>query len=84
MARRSFSDSSRGDEQLIRQLPQLLRKHRPDLMVGENLYRSPAGFTSWSAHWAKAVAVELGQEPSEQIHGHNGIWGGDDTPSLAG
>jgi hypothetical protein len=52
MARRSFSDSSRGDERLIRQLPQLLRQHRPDLMVGESLYRSPAGFTSWSAHWA--------------------------------
>ena len=46
----------------MRQLPQLLREHRPDLMVGERLYRSPAGGTSWSAHWAKAVAVELAQE----------------------
>jgi hypothetical protein len=27
-------------------------------MVGEHLYRSPAGFTSWSGHWAKAAAVE--------------------------
>jgi hypothetical protein len=45
-------------------------------MVGEDLYRSPAGFTSWSAHWAKAVAVELAQEHSEQINDHVGIWGG--------
>lgn len=75
MARRSFSDSSRGDERLIRQLPQLLRQHRPDLMVGEGLYRSPAGFTSWSAHWAKAVAVELALEQSESIADHVGIWG---------
>jgi len=75
MPRRSFSDSSRGDEQLIRQLPQLLRQHRPDLMVGEGLYRSPAGFTSWSAHWAKAVAVELALEQSESIADHVGIWG---------
>jgi hypothetical protein len=59
MARRPFSDGSRGDEQLVRQLPALLRQHRPDLMEGEKLYRSPPGFTSWSAHWAKAVAVEL-------------------------
>jgi len=75
MARRSFSDSSRGDERLIRQLPQLLRQHRPDLMVGEGLYRSPAGFTSWSAHWSKAVAVELALEQSESIADHVGIWG---------
>jgi hypothetical protein len=40
MPRRSFSDGSRGDEQLVRQLPALLRQHRPDLMVGEDLYRS--------------------------------------------
>jgi hypothetical protein len=60
MARRPFSDGSRGDEQLVRQLPALLRQHRPDLMEGEKLYRSPPGFTSWSGHWAKAVAVELG------------------------
>jgi hypothetical protein len=59
----------------MRQLPQLLREHRPDLMVGERLYRSPAGFTSWSAHWAKAVAVELAQQESEQIQDHVGIWG---------
>jgi hypothetical protein len=39
------------------------------------LYRSTAGFTSWSAHWAKAVAVELAQEHSEQIHDHVGILG---------
>ena len=32
MPRRSFSDGSRGDEQLIRQLPVLLRQHRADLM----------------------------------------------------
>jgi hypothetical protein len=75
MPRRSFSDGSRGDEQLVRQLPALLRQHRPDLMVGEGLYRSPAGFPSWSAHWAKAVAVELAQEQSESIADHVGIWG---------
>jgi hypothetical protein len=75
MPRRSFSDSSRGDEQLVRQLPALLRQHRPDLMVGEHLYRSPAGFTSWSAHWAKAVAVELALEQFESIADHVGIWG---------
>ena len=62
MARRPFSDGSRGDEQLVRKLPALLRQHRPDLMEGEKLYRSPAGFTSWSGHWAKAVAVELALE----------------------
>ena len=75
MARRSYSDGSRGDEQLIRQLPALLRQHRPDLMQGEKLYRSPAGFTSWSGHWAKAVAVELALEQSESIADHVGIWG---------
>jgi hypothetical protein len=75
MPRRSFSDGSRGDERLIRQLPALLRQHRPDLMQGEKLYRSPAGFTSWSGHWAKAVAVELALERSEAIHDHVGIWG---------
>jgi len=75
MARRPFSDGSRVDERLIRQLPALLRQHRPDLMQGEKLYRSPAGFTSWSGHWAKAVAVELALERSEAIHDHVGIWG---------
>ena len=75
MPRRSFSDHSRGDEQLIRQLPALLREHRPDLMQGEKLYRSPAGFTSWSGHWAKAVAVELAEEQSESIADQVGIWG---------
>ena len=75
MPRRSTPGDPRGDEQLIRQLPQLLREHRPDLMVGEDLYRSPAGFTSWSAHWAKAVAVELALEQSESIADHVGIWG---------
>ena len=75
MPRRSFYDSSRGDEQLVRQLPALLRQHRPDLIVGEDLYRSPAGFTSWSAHWAKAMAVELALEQSESIADHVGIWG---------
>jgi hypothetical protein len=75
MARRPFSDGSRGDEQLVRQLPALLRQHRPDLMEGEKLYRSPPGFTSWSAHWAKAVAVELALERSESIADHVGIWG---------
>lgn len=75
MPRRSFSDSSRGDEQLIRQLPALLRQHRPDLMQGEKLYRSPAGFPSWSGHWAKAVAVELALEQCESIADHVGIWG---------
>jgi len=50
MPRRSYSDGSRGDEQLIRQLPALLRQHRPDLMQGEKLYRSPPAFTSWSGH----------------------------------
>jgi hypothetical protein len=75
MARRPFSDGSRGDEQLVRQLPALWRQHRPDLMVGEKLYRSPAGFTNWNAHWAKAVAVELALERSESIADHVGIWG---------
>jgi hypothetical protein len=75
MPRRPFSDGSRGDEQLVRQLPALLRQHRPDLMEGEKLYRSPPGFTSWSAHWAKAVAVELALERSESIADHVGIWG---------
>ncbi len=75
MPRRSFSDSSRGDEQLVRQLPALLRQHRPDLMVGDGLYRSPAGFTSWSAHWAKAVAVDLALEQFESIADQVGIWG---------
>ena len=36
MARRPFSDGCRGDEQLVRQLPALLRQHRPDLMEGES------------------------------------------------
>jgi len=58
MPRRSLSDRSRGDEQIIRQLPALLRQHRPELMVGEGPYRSPAGFTSWSGHWAKAVTAD--------------------------
>jgi hypothetical protein len=75
MPRRPFSDGSRGDERLIRQLPALLRQHRPELMLGETLYRSPAGFTSWSGHWAKAVAVELALEQSEAIADHVGIWG---------
>jgi hypothetical protein len=75
MPRRSSPGDFRGDERLIRQLPQLLRQHRPDLMEGEGLYRSPAGFTSWSAHWAKAVAVELALEQSESIADHVGIWG---------
>jgi hypothetical protein len=75
MARRSYSDGSRGDEQLVRQLPALLRQHRPDLMEGEKQYRSPPGFTSWSGHWAKAVAVELALERSESVADHVGIWG---------
>ena len=58
MARRPFSDGSCGDEQLVRQLPALLRQHRPDLMEGKKLYRSPPGFTSWSGHWAKAQQPE--------------------------
>jgi hypothetical protein len=74
MPRRTFPGDSRGDERLVRQLPALLRQHRPDLMEGEKLYRSPAGFTSWSAHWAKAVAVELALERSEAIGDHVGIW----------
>jgi len=73
---RPFSPgSSGGNEQLMRQLPALLRQHRPELMVAESLYRSPAGFTSWSAHWAKAVMVELALEQSESIDDHVGIWG---------
>jgi hypothetical protein len=77
MPRRSFSDGSRGDERLIRQLPALLREHRPDLMEGETLYRSPPGFTSWSGHWAKSVAVELALEQSESSQGVRGHyqWG---------
>jgi len=58
MARRPFSDGSCGDEQLVRQLPALLRQHRPDLMEGKKLYRSPPGFTGWSGHWAKAQQPE--------------------------
>jgi hypothetical protein len=58
MARRPFSDGSCGDEQLVRQLPALLRQHRPDLMEGKKLNRSPPGFTSWSGHWAKAQQPE--------------------------
>jgi hypothetical protein len=75
MPRRPFPGDSRGDERMMRQLPALLREHRPDLMEGEKLYRSPPGFTSWSAHWAKAVAVELALERSESIADHVGIWG---------
>jgi hypothetical protein len=37
MPRRPFSDVPRGDERLVRQLPALLREHRPDLMEGEKL-----------------------------------------------
>ncbi len=72
---RRFSPGSSGDERLVRQLPALLRQHRPDLMAGEKLYRSPPGFTSWSGHLAKAVAVELALEQSESIGDHVGIWG---------
>ncbi|MFN9659805.1 MAG: hypothetical protein ACK6BC_05435 [Cyanobacteriota bacterium] len=72
---RRFSQSPFGDERLVRQLPALLRQHRPELMLGETLYRSPAGFTSWSGHWAKAVAVELALEQSESSGDHVGIWG---------
>ena len=75
MPRRPFSDGSLSDERLFRQLPALLRQHHPDLMLGEKLYRSPPGFTSWSGHWAKAVAVELALEPSESIADHVGIRG---------
>ena len=75
MPRRPFPGDSRGDERLMRELPALLREHRPDLMQGEKLYRSPPGFTSWSGHWSKAVAVELALERSEAIHDHVGIWG---------
>jgi hypothetical protein len=46
-----------------------------DPMEGETLYRSPPGFTSWSGHWAKAVAVELALEQSESIADHVVIWG---------
>ena len=74
---RPFSPgSSGGNEQLMRKLPALLRQHRPELMATESLYRSPAGYTSWSAHWAKAVMVELALEQSESNHDHVGIWGG--------
>jgi hypothetical protein len=65
-----------GDERMIRQLPRLLRQLHPELMAGEHQVRSPAGFTSWSAHWAKAVAVELALEQSERHHDHVGVWGG--------
>jgi hypothetical protein len=75
MPRRPFPGDSRGDERLMRQLPALLRQHRPDLMEGEKLYRSPPGFTSWSGHWSMAVAVELALERSEAIGDHVGIWG---------
>jgi hypothetical protein len=67
--------SPSSDERLIRQLPALLREPQPELMRGERLYRSPAGFTAWSAHWAKAVMVELALEHSESIADHVGIWG---------
>ncbi|MFM7265358.1 MAG: hypothetical protein ACKOZW_07170, partial [Cyanobium sp.] len=75
MPRRPFPGDSRGDERLMRELPALLREHRPDLMEGERLYRSPPGYTSWSGHWSKAVAVELALERSEAIADHVGIWG---------
>jgi hypothetical protein len=75
MPGRFSQGSPSGDERLIRQLPALLREHQPELMRGEHLYRSPAGFTSWSAHWAKAVMVELALEHSESIADHVGIWG---------
>ncbi len=44
-------------------------------LEGEKLHRSPPGVTSWSGHWAKAVAVELPLEQSESIADHVGIWG---------
>ena len=75
MPRRFSPGPSGGDERFIRQLPELLREHRPDLMLGEKLYRSPPGFSSWSGHWAKSVAVELALEQSESIADHVGIWG---------
>jgi hypothetical protein len=75
MPGRFSQDPPSGDEPLIRQLPALLREHQPELMRGERPYRSPAGFTSWSAHWAKAVMVELALEHSESIADHVGIWG---------
>lgn len=75
MPRRFSPGPSGGDERFIRQLPELLREHRPDLMLGETLYRSPPGFSSWSGHWAKSVAVELALEQSESIADHVGIWG---------
>ena len=67
MPRRPFPGDPRGDERLMRELPALLREHRPELMEGEKLYRAPPGFTSWSGHWSKAVAVELSAEGGEQL-----------------
>ncbi|MCP9826347.1 hypothetical protein [Synechococcus sp. EJ6-Ellesmere] len=75
MARDFDLSDSRGRERMVRDVARLLRKLRPDLMAGEHLYRSPAGFGSWAEHWAKAVAVELAQEESESRRDHVGIWG---------
>ena len=63
-----------GRERMMRDLGKALRQIRPDLMADEGLYRSPPGFASWASHWAKAVAVELALEESEQQRDHVGIW----------
>ncbi len=70
---RLFSQSPFGDERRLRQLPALPRQPRPELMLEEARYRSPAGFTSWSRHWAKAMAVELALGQSETTGDHVGI-----------
>jgi hypothetical protein len=75
MARDFDLSDARGRERMVRDVARLLRQLRPDLMAGEHRYRSLAGFGSWAEHWAKAVAVELALEESENRRDHVGIWG---------
>jgi hypothetical protein len=59
MAREFDLHDARDRERMLRQMASALRKLNPELMAGERLTRSPPGYDSWAAHWAKAVAVEL-------------------------
>jgi hypothetical protein len=52
----------------------------PYIQQQQHRYRSPRGFTSWSGHWAKAVAVELPFEQSESIADDEGIRGAKTCP----
>ncbi|MEO1004209.1 MAG: hypothetical protein AAFX65_14035 [Cyanobacteria bacterium J06638_7] len=75
LARHFDLSNARDRERMMRDVAKVLRQMRPDLMAAEHRYRSPAGFGSWAEHWAKAVAVELSLEESENHHDHVGIWG---------